>query len=278
MLSGSARQESDNEMLDTSSPRSDAIIEFKNVAKFMGGEVIYRDLSFSVCDGEFVCIIGPSGCGKSTTLRLIGGLLSANGGTITVAGQSPEQTWNRLAYVFQSPRLAPWRTALENVLLATELRLGTKTAGEKAKAAELLKLVGLGDAAAKYPYMLSGGERQRVALARALAVHPDIILMDEPFSALDPNTRQNLRVELIEIWRKTRKTIIFVTHDVDEALLLADRILVLSTKPAEVLHTLCLDQERWRNIESDATLRQHRALLLHLFSQAAGERATVMHS
>ena len=211
------------------------VIEFDHVTRAFGSEEIYRDLTFDIPKGEFTCIVGPSGCGKSTALRLIGGLIAATSGRITVAGLSPEQAWDRIAYVFQSPRLAPWRKAIDNVLLADELRFGrNRKAGRVEKAQDLLDLVGLADAAGKYPYMLSGGERQRVALARALAVDPDIILMDEPFSALDPNTRSKLRLEIIDIWRKTGKTIVFVTHDIDEALVLADRILVLSRKPTVV--------------------------------------------
>ena len=141
--------------------------------------------------------------------------------------------------MFQSPRLVPWRTALDNVLLGTELRFG---AGDKerrrARASELLSLVGLAGDARKYPSMLSGGERQRVAIARALAVDPKIVLMDEPFSALDPNMRGRMRVEMERIWLETGKTVVFVTHDIDEALQLADRTVVLSNKPTRVLEII----------------------------------------
>jgi NitT/TauT family transport system ATP-binding protein len=242
------------------------VIEFDRVTRAFGSEEIYRDLTFSVARGEFACIVGPSGCGKSTALRLIGGLLAASSGRIAVAGRSPDEAWDRIAYVFQSPRLTPWRKAIDNVTLAEELRFGRGRKAERlAKARQLLELVGLADAAAKYPFMLSGGERQRVAIARALAVDPDIVLMDEPFSALDPNTRRKMRLELIDIWRKTAKTVVFVTHDIDEALVLADRILVLSKKPTTVVQELTIAELRPRDLDSNPVLLGHRTALLELF-------------
>ncbi|MGQ0663805.1 MAG: ABC transporter ATP-binding protein [Pseudomonadota bacterium] len=242
------------------------IIRFESVATRFGAEIVYAGLSFSVASGEFLCLLGPSGCGKSTALRLIGDLLQASGGAITVAGATPHRSWNRIAYVFQSPRLVPWRTALGNVMLAMELRLrGMSRAAMRARALELLALVGLGRDGDKYPAMLSGGERQRVAIARALAVEPDIVLMDEPFSALDPTTRGRLRDEIVSIWRQTGKTIVFVTHDVDEALTLADRVVLLSDKPARVIETVALHQPRPRNLATDAGLRDCRERLLAQF-------------
>lgn len=246
-------------------------IEFDGVTRSFGSEIIYRDLTFKIPNGEFTCIVGPSGCGKSTALRLIGGLLPATSGRIAVTGLSPEEAWERIAYVFQSPRLAPWRKAIDNVTLAEELRFGRDSKSKRAeKAQSLLDLVGLADAAEKYPYMLSGGERQRVALARALAVEPEIILMDEPFSALDPSTRRKLRVEIIDIWRKTGKTIVFVTHDIDEALVLADRILVLSQKPAVVVQDLRISDPRPRSLDDSPTLMALRNDLLALFQSMGG--------
>lgn len=250
---------------------AEAVIEFEHVTLSFGDEEIYRDLTFSLKKGEFACIVGPSGCGKSTALRLIGGLLTANNGRITVADRTPEQAWGCIAYVFQSPRLTPWRKAIDNVTLAEELRFGQGRKAERAaKASSLLELVGLAEAAEKYPYMLSGGERQRVAIARALAVDPDIVLMDEPFSALDPNTRRKLRVEIIEIWRKTGKTVVFVTHDIEEALVLADRILVLSKKPTTVVRELTIAEPRPRDLDSNSVLQTYRADLLDLFRRIGG--------
>jgi NitT/TauT family transport system ATP-binding protein len=241
------------------------IIRFDNVGVAFGSEQIYDKLSFDVRRGEFVCILGPSGCGKSTSLRMIGGLLDVDAGGVTVDGRAPRDAWPEIAFVFQSPRLVPWRTALDNVLLGSELRFG---AGDKerrrARASELLSLVGLAGDVHKYPSMLSGGERQRVAIARALAVDPKIVLMDEPFSALDPNMRSRMRVEMERIWMETGKTVVFVTHDIDEALQLADRTVVLSNKPTRVLEIIDLKTSRPR-ARAERDLDTHRQKLIKLF-------------
>lgn len=249
-------------------PSDPDIIKFENVRVSFAGELVYDDLNMSVRAGEFICILGPSGCGKSTSLRLMGDLLKTSGGRITVAGQQPADAWRELAYVFQSPRLAPWRDALNNVVLAMELRFGNmpKTAMRK-RATELLELVGLAADAHKYPSMLSGGERQRVSIARALAVDPRIVLMDEPFSALDLNTRRRLRLEMVDIWQKTGKTIVFVTHDIEEALTLADRIILLSNKPTRVLQSITIIEERPRSLDDAPELRRHRDHLHALFAE-----------
>ena len=216
--------------------------------------------------GEFVCLLGPSGCGKSTALRIIGDLLPPGAGRVLVNGKAPVASWSDIAFVFQSPRLAPWRNALTNVLLGAELRFGRAEAKKRAgKARDLLALVGLADSAHKFPLMLSGGERQRVAIARALAVDPSIVLMDEPFSALDPNTRRRLRAEIERIWQETAKTIVFVTHDIDEALILADRIVLMSNKPTRVLETIPVTAPRPRDIDAEPSLRAMRERLVTLF-------------
>ena len=244
----------------------DEILTFEDVALRFKAETIYDRLTFSVRRGEFLCILGPSGCGKSTSLRLMGDLLPADGGRVTVTGLPPAEGWERLAYVFQSPRLAPWRTARENVMLGMELRFGDRSKAEMRQTADrLLRLVGLGNDMEKYPAMLSGGERQRVSIARALSVDPDIILMDEPFSALDLNTRRRMRDEIVRIWRETGKTVVFVTHDVDEALTLADRVLLFSNKPTTVLETLELDEARPRDIAATPSLAARKARLIDLF-------------
>jgi NitT/TauT family transport system ATP-binding protein len=245
-----------------------AVIEFTNVGVALGGERIYDGLTFSVRKGEFLCILGPSGCGKSTSLRLIGDLLPASAGEVRVEGRAPAEAWDRIAYVFQAPRLVPWRTALGNVMLAMELRFGRGNRAEMTRRCRaLLDLVGLGGDVDKYPRMLSGGERQRVAIARALAVDPQIILMDEPFSALDLNTRRLLRSQVIDVWEETRKTIVFVTHDIDEGLVLADRIILMSNKPTRVMETIAIDEPRPRDIASTPALGVHREHLYHLFRQ-----------
>ena len=242
------------------------VLRFDDVLVRFNAETIYENLSFTVTPGEFLCILGPSGCGKSTSLRLMGDLLAADSGSVTVTGLPPDQGRDKLAYVFQSPRLVPWRNAIGNVILGMELRFeGRSKAEMRDKAASLLRLVGLQDDMQKYPSMLSGGERQRVAIARALSVEPEIILMDEPFSALDLNTRHRMRAEIVRIWQETGKTVIFVTHDIDEALVLADRILLLSNKPTKVLETIALDEPRPRDIGASVALRQHKNHLIGLF-------------
>lgn len=243
------------------------LIRFDHVATSFSGAMVYRDLSFDMGSGEFVCLLGPSGCGKSTALRLLGGLMVQDSGTITVDGMRPAVAWPRMAFVFQSPRLAPWRTALDNVILGMQLRVGRIGPAERQKARDLLSLVGLDADMEKYPRMLSGGERQRVAIARALGVDPDIILMDEPFSALDPNTRLRLRAELIDIWRRTGKTILFVTHDVDEAVTLADRVILFSNKPTQVIAEINLPEPRPRDVRADPALSRKRDDLLARFHQ-----------
>ncbi len=248
------------------------MITFDSVGLNLGGHVIFPDLSFQVAEGEFVCILGPSGCGKSTTLRLMGDLLQPDAGTIRVAGLPPAQAWSHLGYVFQSPRLTPWRTALSNILLGPALRFGFRAAkAYRDRAEEMLRIVRLDNDGHKFPAMLSGGERQRVAIARALVVDPDVVVMDEPFSALDPNTRQRLRLELIDIWQTTGKTIVFVTHDIEEALTLADRILMLSAKPTRILEEIHLPEARPRSLEETPRLADLRRHLGAVFASLESE-------
>jgi len=255
---------------------STSIITFENVGVTLGHEQIYDRLSFEIRRGEFVCILGPSGCGKSTSLRIIGGLLAADSGRITIDGRAPRDAWEEIAFVFQSPRLVPWRTALENVMLGFELRFGSDEARQReAHASELLNLVGLAGDADKYPSMLSGGERQRVAIARALAVDPKIVLMDEPFSALDPNMRARMRTEVEHIWFETGKTVVFVTHDIDEALQLADRTIVLSNKPARVLDIVELRAPRPRSGRDLDAPREKLATLFRSIGEPAPQKDIV---
>lgn len=245
-------------------------VELVEVVVAFGGRPVLDRLSFSAAPREFLCLLGPSGCGKSTTLRLIGGLLQPTEGIVRVFDEAPAQAWRRLAYVFQSPRLVPWRTALENVVLGMELR-GDRLSSEEMtrRAQHYLAMTGLGADAEKFPGVLSGGERQRVALARALAVEPEVILMDEPFSALDLNTRERLRDEVIRLWRETRKTIVFVTHDLDEALYLADRVIIVSDKPTRALKTLSVEVPRPRDLFTDPRIANLRAEARALFKGLA---------
>lgn len=241
-------------------------IRFDGVQLYFGKERIYDSLDFHVDRGEFVCLLGPSGCGKSTSLRLIGDLLPAQGGAVHVNGKAPADAWSDVAFIFQSPRLAPWRNALDNVLLGVELRSGRAVArNSEPQARELLAMVGLRDDWQKFPSMLSGGERQRVAIARALAVQPSIVLMDEPFSALDPNTRRRMRIEIERIWQQTGRTIVFVTHDIEEALVLADRIVLLSNKPTRVIESIAVTAPRPHRVADEPELCALRERLQSLF-------------
>lgn len=246
------------------------MITFENVGLKLGSVQILENLNFSVKKGEFICLLGPSGCGKSTILRLIGDLLEGSTGSIQVAGDLPGSSWEKIAYVFQNPRLLPWKNALSNAAFGLEMRYPQLSSDErKSLASEQLTKVGLADDMYKMPIMLSGGERQRVSIARALALKPEIILMDEPFSALDPNTRRVLRLQLIELWKETGNTIIFVTHDIDEALELGDRIFVLGTRPSFVQNIIEPQAKRPREIEIHDELRRIKVNLINQFRKMA---------
>jgi ABC-type nitrate/sulfonate/bicarbonate transport system ATPase subunit len=194
---------------------------------------VLNNISFEMYEGEIVSVVGLSGCGKTTLLRIIGGLLEPDGGSIRVDGRPVRGPGLDRAIVFQQPSLLPWRTALRNVQFGLELKR-TSNEVSTARAREALELVGLRDYEQYYPKQLSGGMQQRVGLARALAVEPEILLMDEPFSALDAQTREGLQAELLDLQATTRKTIMFVTHDLDEAIYLSDRVLVLLPHPGRV--------------------------------------------
>ena len=193
-----------------------------------------REVTLAVGAGEFVSVVGPTGCGKSTLLKLVAGLLDMDGGTLRLWGRPPDElkaSGKRLAFVFQSPTLMPWRTAMQNVRAGFEFR-GLPIREATAQAEEWLKRVGLGGFGDRYPHQLSGGMRKRTSLAQTLALDPDIILMDEPFSALDIQTRQLMENEVLELWASKKKAVLFITHDLDEAIAMSDRVVVLSAGPA----------------------------------------------
>ena len=188
-----------------------------------------RDVSLNVAAGEFVSVVGPTGCGKSTLLNVAAGLLTPSTGTVTVFGQALVGINTRAGYMFQAESLMPWRTALGNVMAGLEFR---GIADAQARAEEWLRRVGLGGFGDRYPHQLSGGMRKRVSLAQTLALDPDIILMDEPFSALDIQTRQLMENEVLALWQAKKKAVLFITHDLDEAIAMSDRVVVLSAGPA----------------------------------------------
>ena len=243
--------------------RPDPLISLRHVGKsFKDGQVrALEDISFDVRDGEFISIVGPSGCGKTTLLRLINGLIAADEGMVRVNG-APPQPGPDLAMVFQSARLLPWRTVAGNIEFALALR-GLEKNEQRERARALLGSVGLRDFAEAFPHELSGGMQQRVGLARALSVEPKVLLMDEPFAALDAMTREVLRGELLQMWSRRRMAIVFVTHDIDEAILLSQRIVLLRPRPGRVDEIIDVDlpEPRWRSdprpLPAFAALREH---------------------
>jgi NitT/TauT family transport system ATP-binding protein len=200
-------------------------------------------VSFSVHDGEIVALIGPSGCGKTTALRIAMGLETASAGKVTVDGREVKGCGHDRGMVFQFAELLPWLTAMQNVMFGLEMK-GMRGAQLRATAARYLELVGLSDSLNRRPHQLSGGMKQRVGIARALAIDPKVLLMDEPFGALDAQTRETMQAELLDIHARTKKTILFVTHDLDEAVLIADRIVVLKNGRMQEIMTVPLPRPR----------------------------------
>lgn len=214
---------------------------YPNADSENGIRVVLEDVSLDIEDGEFVCLLGPSGCGKSTILRIVAGLEQQSLGTV--------KTHSRPSVVFQEHGVFPWLTIAENVAYPLKLR-GMPRAQRREKVAELLDLVGLTDFASYYPGQISGGMRQRTSVARALADDGSVLLMDEPFGALDELTRVSLQQDLLDIWDRTSKAVMFITHSVDEALILADRVLVMSTRPGQIIEEVEVPFERPRDIAS----------------------------
>jgi NitT/TauT family transport system ATP-binding protein len=208
------------------------------------------EVSFAVRENEFVTLVGPSGCGKSTLLKLVSGLSPVTGGTIHVREQLVREPFPDVGFVFQHPVLLPWRTVLGNVLFSIEM-LGKKEGGFVDRARDLIKLAGLEGFENKYPRELSGGMQQRVAICRALIHDPGLLLMDEPFGALDAMTREEMSFELLRIWEERRKTILFVTHSIPEAILLADRVVVMTPRPGKIERIFDIDLPRPRVYEME---------------------------
>jgi len=233
---------------------------------------VLRNLSFDVSQGEIVSLIGESGCGKTTLLRIIQGLVRMDSGSVAVDGRPVSGPGRDRGFVFQQANLLPWRTARQNVEFGLELQ-GAAKRHRAERALQLLELVGLGHAANQYPHQLSGGMQQRIGLARALAIDPAILLMDEPFSALDAQTREVLQIELMRIHEKTAKTTLFVTHDLDEAIYLSDRVVVLAAKPGRVKELIKVPfvhpRPELAELRTDATFQEIRREMWSLIRTSA---------
>ncbi len=230
-----------------------------------------RGISLTVGRGELVSIVGPSGCGKSTLLKVVAGLYAPTGGGVWVGGEPVTGTRRDVGLVFQNPILLPWRTVLQNVLLPVEV-LHLERAPYEARARDLVRTMGLEDFAHRYPHHLSGGMQQRAAIARALVHDPAMLLMDEPFAALDAMTRETMNLELTRVWEATHKTIIFVTHSILEAVFLSNRVVVMSARPGRILETITVDLPQPRTLDLMVTPRfgEYAARIRSLFEAGLG--------
>jgi len=216
--------------------------------------LIFKNLTLKIPKGEFTCIFGPSGCGKTTLLNIISGLDNEYNGKVDFNNKSLKSKENKIGYMFQSPRLFPWLTAIENI------RFPIKKKNSLSNARLLLKMVGLEKFENSYPHKLSGGMQRRVSLARAFSTNPDLLLLDEPFISLDKKIADQLRNLLINLWKKNRPTIVFVTHDLDEAISLSDRIIFISKLPSKIMLDYKINLQRPRNVNS-AKIKSLKRLL-----------------
>jgi NitT/TauT family transport system ATP-binding protein len=224
-----------------------AKLEVIGLTKSFGDLEVLRAIGLEVERGAFIAVVGPSGCGKTTFLRIVAGLEPASAGEVRLDGRVVRAPGGDRGFVFQSDNLLPWRTVLANAMIGPEVA-GRTGETERRRTLDLLKLVGLEGFEHYYPRQLSGGMRQRVNLARALAIDPEILLMDEPFSALDAQTREIMQTELMRIWEQGRKTVLFVTHQIDEAVFLSDRVLVFARRPGRLQETVEIALPRPRSL------------------------------
>ncbi|MBI2999892.1 MAG: ABC transporter ATP-binding protein [Deltaproteobacteria bacterium] len=208
---------------------------------------VLRDVSVKIRDGEFVSVVGASGCGKTTFLRILDGLIEPSSGTVAIDGKVVAKPGSDRGFVFQQDGLFPWRTVLGNTVFGPEVQRKEMNAARRL-ARTVLQLVGLEGFDSYYPHELSGGMRQRVNLARALTVGPEVLLMDEPFAALDAQTREIMQAELLRIWREAKKTVVFVTHQIDEAVYLSDRVLVFTVRPGRIKEEVSINLPRPREL------------------------------
>ncbi|MFJ4657767.1 ABC transporter ATP-binding protein [Nocardia sp. NPDC088792] len=251
------------------------LIELRGATKRFPGtgggiHTAVRDLNFTVAAGEFVAVVGPTGCGKSTTLSLVSGLEPASAGRTLVRGDDVRGIPDGVGYMFQQDAVLPWKSVLDNVALGPEFR-GIPRRQARDRAAQWVAKVGLAGFESYYPHQLSGGMRKRVALAQTLVNDPEIILMDEPFSALDVQTRQLMQDELLRVWAGTNAAVIFVTHDLEEAIALADRVVVMTASPATVCGDFRVTLERPRNVEEVRLTDEFRELYKEIWETLRDE-------
>jgi NitT/TauT family transport system ATP-binding protein len=227
-------------------------LQVRNLGKTFGALHALQGIELAIERGQFISVVGPSGCGKATFLRIVAGLEAASSGEVLLDGRAVHRPGGDRGFVFQTDSLLPWRTVFSNAIIGREIA-GRVGAAERKRTMELLKLVGLEGFENYHPRQLSGGMRQRVNLARALAIDPEILLMDEPFSALDAQTREIMQTELMRIWEEGRKTVLFVTHQIDEAVFLADRVVVFTVRPGRIKEVVPVDLPRPRSLELKRT-------------------------
>ena len=236
------------------------------------GEVeTLRPLDFTIHAGEFVAVVGPSGCGKSTLMKMIAGLLPSSGGELLLSGRKVDGPQTDVGIVFQNALLLPWRRVIDNILLQAEIR-GLPMAAARARAQQLIEMAGLKGFEQKYPWQLSGGMQQRVAILRALLHDPPVLLMDEPFGALDAMTRERMNLELQRIWLAARKTVLLITHSIPEAVFLSDRVFVMTERPGRIAAVYDIDLPRPRSLEvmgSERFGEYTRTLRAHFYAQGS---------
>ena len=252
---------------------SPALIEARGVTKIYqtkdGPVESLKPLDFEIRQGEFVSVVGPSGCGKSTLLKMVAGLLPISGGQLTLSGKPIKGAQRDVGIVFQSAVLLAWRTVLDNILLQAEIRR-MPMAAARARAAELIEMAGLKGFEGKYPWQLSGGMQQRASICRALLHDPTVLLMDEPFGALDAMTREKMNLELRRIWAESRKTVMLITHSIPEAVFLSDRVIVMSERPGSIAAVYDIDLPAERSLDimgTPAFAHYAKRVRAHFFSQ-----------
>jgi NitT/TauT family transport system ATP-binding protein len=255
-LTGASATEASSKNGQFDASRSPDFIRIENVGKLFGGRgpvvTALQDINLQIGLGEFVAVVGPSGCGKSTLLRILAGLIPPSSGKVWFGDHRLEGPRHDIGVVFQSPVLFPWRTVLENVLIPVDVqKLDRKKYLSRAR--DLINLVGLSEFERRYPAELSGGMQQRVGIVRALVHDPAMLLMDEPFGALDAMTREHMNVELQRLWTAQHKTILFITHSIPEAVFLADRVVVMTPRPGRIAEVLDIDLPRERTLDMMST-------------------------